>query len=194
MPMLWYGAGDTRIDPRAFEQLDKDSDRAAGLVAAAIVEQRLEEAIQFWMVADSAVQQSLFRPSGALGAFGVKIDLAYLMGVISSAGRSDLIILKSIRNDFAHRLELDSFEIPTIRDRCANLRLVDTLIREPSPSSPFSGSFVAETPEGKITHLGHKGITEDLAHARQRYVLAAQLFGYLLGRGVYDKDQSKPYF
>src|SRR5215207_10013598 len=126
MPMLWYGAGDTRIDPRAFEQLDKDSDRAAGLVAAAIVEQRLEEAIQFWMVADSAVQQSLFRPSGALGAFGVKIDLAYLMGVISSAGRSDLIILKSIRNDFAHRLELDSFEIPTIRDRCANLRLVDT--------------------------------------------------------------------
>jgi DNA-binding MltR family transcriptional regulator len=101
VPMLWYGRDEYRINPSAFEQLTNDSDRAAGLVAAAIVEQRLEEVMKFWLEKDLEVQEKLFRVSGPLGTFSVKIDLAYLMGIITSEGRKDLIRMKDIRNDFA---------------------------------------------------------------------------------------------
>src|SRR5258708_4165837 len=123
--MLWYGRDEYRIDPSAFEQLTNDSDRAVSLVAAAIVEQRLEEVIKFWFEKDAKIQEKLFQPSGALGSFSVKIDLAYLMGIITSAGLDDLARMKNIRNDFAHKLDIAVFKLPTVADRCSNLTLVE---------------------------------------------------------------------
>ena len=111
MPIWYYGEGSTRVSDRPFIQLDDDSDRAAGIVAGALVERRLEDAIKARLLKDDHLLNKLFHPSGAMGAFSVKIDFAYLLGIISSAGRSDLIIMKGIRNDFAHHFDFDSLKI-----------------------------------------------------------------------------------
>jgi DNA-binding MltR family transcriptional regulator len=191
--MLWYGRDEYRINPSAFEQLTNDSDRAAGLVAAAIVEQRLEEVIKFWLERDVEVQEKLFRASGPLGTFSVKIDLAYLMGIITAEGRNDLVTMKGIRNDFAHEPDLDSFKLQTIADRCKNLRLVNTHVAEPHPNSPFTSTFVQEK-DGRPYVLGYKGVGEELEDARKRYIITAQLLSFFLGRAVDYADRLKPYF
>lgn len=194
MPMLWYGTGDYRVEPSAFEQLDKDSDRAVGLVAASIVEQRLEEMIKFWLADDDDIRGKLFKVSGPLGPLSVKIDLAYLMGIVSKAGHNDLVIMKGIRNDFAHKLEVDSFKIKSIANRCENLRLADVHIAEPKSSAVLSkGTFVQEK-DGRPFILGYRGVADELKDARKRYILTAQLLSYFLGRAVDRQDRVKPYF
>lgn len=118
----YYGKGENRIGPNPFEQIEFDSDRAAGIVAGSIVERRLEQALQSRLRTDQPdIVDDLFRPSGPLGPFSSKISLAYLMGILTDQAHKDLANLKNIRNKFAHDLELDSFDAPSTRDRCKNL-------------------------------------------------------------------------
>lgn len=126
----YYGKGEKQIGPNPFEQIEFDSDRAAGIVAGSIAETRLEQALQSRLrAADTSklqdIVRELFRASGALGPFSTKIDLAYLMRLLSDEAYKDLTNVKNIRNDFAHKLDHDSFDTPSIRDRCHNFILVD---------------------------------------------------------------------
>jgi hypothetical protein len=122
----YYGKGETRIGPNPFEQVEFDSDRAAGIVAGSIAERRLEQAVRSRIRSDKPmITRDLFRPSGALGPFSIKIDVAYLMNILTDDAYKDLVNLKNIRNDFAHDLELDSFDAQSVRDRCSNFILVD---------------------------------------------------------------------
>lgn len=84
----YYGKSEKRIGPNPFEQIEFDSDRAAGIVAGSIAETRLEQALQSRLrPADTSkledIIKQLFRPSGALGPFSTKIDLACLMRLLS---------------------------------------------------------------------------------------------------------------
>jgi hypothetical protein len=107
----YYGKGENRIGPNPFEQVEYDSDRAAGIVAGSIAEIRLEQALRSIMKADQAtIATELFRPSGPLGPFRTKIDLAFMLGILSGDAYKDLTNIKNIRNDFAHKLEMDAFD------------------------------------------------------------------------------------
>ena len=59
------------------------------------------------------IRQQLFRPM-ALGRFSTKIDLAYMMSILSDDAYKDLTNIKNIRNDFAHQLEYDVFDLPAV--------------------------------------------------------------------------------
>lgn len=48
----YYGKGEKRIGPNPFEQIEFDSDRAAGIVAGSIAETRLEQALRSRLRAD----------------------------------------------------------------------------------------------------------------------------------------------
>ena len=65
----------------------------------------------------------IFGPNSALGSFSAKINLGYLMGLYSRDAYRELDCIRTIRNDFAHELHINSFDIETIKDRCANLRI-----------------------------------------------------------------------
>ena len=88
-----HGEGDTRISSHAFEQLETDSDRAAGIVAGSIVEQRLKGyTVSRFPKTDTAQQRltDLFHSSAAFGSFSVKIDATYLFGLINEQSHKDL--------------------------------------------------------------------------------------------------------
>ena len=118
---FYYYGKDKKIAPNAFEQIEFDSDRAAGIVAGSITERRLEDALRSIMKDDQPViAQNLFRPSGALGPFSIKIDLAYMLHMLSEDAYKDMINLKNIRNDFAHELarimrRFDRYAVNTTR-------------------------------------------------------------------------------
>ncbi len=92
----YYGKGDKKIEHDPFEQVEFDSDRAAGLVSGAIVERRLQEALRSRFHVDNQdISNELFHASGPLGSFKVKIELAYSLGVVSEVAHKDLINLKT---------------------------------------------------------------------------------------------------
>ncbi len=102
--MAWLATNDD--ERNAIAQLDNDSDRAAGIVAAAIVENRLEQAIKSRLHPHDDIHRELLHPSGPLGSFAMKINLGFVMGVISSGTLADLKTIKNIRNRFAHHLDI----------------------------------------------------------------------------------------
>ncbi|NVN84621.1 MAG: hypothetical protein HXX15_00920 [Rhodopseudomonas sp.] len=181
----YYGKGEKRIGPNPFEQVEFDSDRAAGIVAGSIAETRLEQALQSRLrkTDTSKLQEisgQLFRPSGALGPFSIKIDLAYLMCLLSDEAYKDLTNIKNIRNDFAHKLDHDSFDVPSIRDRCKNLVLVDRHVG-PVPDCDLYKTNAAPILRSD-PYMGLPDYQQKLADPRFRYTMTAQLISSALGQ------------
>jgi Mannitol repressor len=187
----YYGKGENRIGPNPFEQIEFDSDRAAGIVAGSIAETRLEQALRSRLRSEPPqIATDLFRPSGALGSFKIKIDVAYLMGVLSEEAFKDLTIIKNIRNDFAHELELDSFVRPSIRDRCKNLVLIDRHVG-PIPTIPSRDNPLPQV-DRVSPYMGLPDYEQKLSDPRFRYVMSAQIISSLLGEGSENPETQLP--
>jgi hypothetical protein len=188
----YYGKDEKRIGPHPFEQIEFDSDRAAGLVAGSIAERRLEQALMSRLRTDKPdIARDLFRPSGALGPFSTKISFAYMMGILSDQAHRDLVTLKNIRNDFAHDLELDSFDVPSIKDRCKNLVLIDKHIG-PIPTQPVDGRSATSRSEGAF-YLGLPDHEHKLADPRFRYIMTSQIISFSLGMASDNPSASLPF-
>lgn len=102
---------------------ETQSDRAAVIVCAALLEDGLTRAIQSTLHRDKAVLEKLFRPSGPLGSFSAKIDLAFAMGLYSKEIHKDLVTIKNIRNEFAHGLTTKNLGSQKVRDLCDNIEI-----------------------------------------------------------------------
>src|SRR5450759_853097 len=59
------------------DELSSDSDRAVAIIAGSMIETRLATSILCRTRRDPIIEDRLFQPSGPLGSFTTKIDLAY---------------------------------------------------------------------------------------------------------------------
>lgn len=112
------------------QEIETQTDRGVAIIGAAWVEEEINAAIESFLEKDKYAWDRLFRKSGPLSSFSAKIDLARLLGITSAAVSSDLHIIRTIRNDFAHSiLEKDhsilSFNTPRIKDKCLAIRSVE---------------------------------------------------------------------
>src|SRR5439155_15958957 len=64
---------------------------------------------------------------GALGRFSARISTAYAVGLISEPVAYDLHLVRSIRNDFAHKQHGLSFSTDRIAQRVSELRVLKEL-------------------------------------------------------------------
>jgi hypothetical protein len=62
---------------QVFNELNSATDRAAAIVGGSIVELALQSALEAQLHRDEKLTDSLFRPSGAFGAFATKINLGF---------------------------------------------------------------------------------------------------------------------
>lgn len=112
------------------EELEHQSDRGAAIVGAAWVEESIAYAIQQVLEKETKSWERLFGPNAPLSTFSAKIDLARLLGLMTNTIRSDLHIVRDIRNEFAHQIahrtthDKLSFSSPHIRDKCLALKCV----------------------------------------------------------------------
>lgn len=111
----------------ALDELEEGSDRTIGVVAGAIVNSFLTDALKNELSRDDTpyskdIQNNVFQPDGPLGNFGAKIWMAYLLGYFTQDAHDDLLNFKYIRNLFAHYSEHNSFHTQRIKDRCANFK------------------------------------------------------------------------
>jgi DNA-binding MltR family transcriptional regulator len=109
----------------------KGDDRSLAIVGSALVEDALEQVLQFHFSADDRVVDELFQPERPLGSFSAKIDVCFVLGIIGQITYGNLLIIKNIRNRFAHKiLLLDArhklqgltFETQQIAAWCSNLK------------------------------------------------------------------------
>lgn len=100
------------------EELKKQTDRGAAIVAASVAEELLAVVIQERLLPlNSEIRKSLFdRPNAPLSSFSAKIDLGYALGLFSDSAMKHLHILRECRNRFAHRIEPLNFDHPSITE------------------------------------------------------------------------------
>jgi len=85
------------------EILETRSPRIVAIVGSAILERRLEQSLRSRLRRGDTVNK-LFKPTGALGSFAVKIDLGYVLHMYGKDEHAALTGISEIRNLFAHLL------------------------------------------------------------------------------------------
>jgi hypothetical protein len=173
---LWFASDE---EQKVFKEIESYSDRAAAIVAAVIVERRVEQQIVARLHNHPKPLDRLFRTSGPMGTFSAKIDLAHLMGIYGPDAYRDLVTLKNIRNSFAHHLDIVDFKSERINDLCKNLKLLDVYVVD-SEESGLSLTRPNLNQPDIIARVRLKDRDKELEDPRNRYLVSAILFDMLL--------------
>lgn len=103
-------------------EMNRESPRGMVLISGSLLDEHLADCIKARMVDHSAVSKLTSGFNAPLGTFSARIAAALALGLISEDEHHDLEIIRGVRNDFAHRIEI-GFDNPSVTDRCASLRL-----------------------------------------------------------------------
>ena len=100
------------------ETLGQGDDRTIAIVGASILEAILERFIQRRLAfCDATLAGQLFYNRGPLSDFHGKIIVAQACGYITPGMAKELLLVKSIRNAFAHTVVGISFDTPEVRTK-----------------------------------------------------------------------------
>jgi hypothetical protein len=98
------------------DEIGKQTDRGAAIIAAAAIDDVLERLIIARFVELSSNRKdALFGPSnGPLSGLSSKIELGFALGLFNEERRQSLHLIRKVRNAFAHKMDPISFEDPNI--------------------------------------------------------------------------------
>lgn len=173
--MVWFPSSKEEAD--AISELASMSDRAAAIVAASILEQRIEASLKSIFLDGNrpkskggTIAEQLFQFSGPFGAFSTKIDMLFMVGALTKEAYRDLFYIKEIRNCFAHSIGANSFNSAPAKDLARELRFFEKHIGE---------QFIAseDDPPPAISPMIYvKDRDAELQNPRQRYLICVALF------------------
>ena len=110
-------------------ELSGESDRAAAIVGASLLENLLESILKKAMVEHQQVK-NMFKGYAPLATFKSKIDLAFFLGLVPHTSiYDDLHKIRETRNDFAHGHKELSFSEESIKNRIHTFNIL-TLYRK----------------------------------------------------------------
>jgi len=87
-----------------YRELQKQTDRGAGIIGGALVEAELPRFIIAHLANSTKGTRGLFDHGRPLEAFGTQITVAYALGLVSNDVGHDLDRIREMRNKFAHSL------------------------------------------------------------------------------------------
>lgn len=187
--MVWYITDIPKVR-EGVEQLDvelkRGSDRSVAILAGSIVESYLTLFLERNTIHHGRMWSELTRPSGALGSFSVKCDLAYMFGFISKDAHDDLKKMKDVRNIAAHRLETFEFSAASIQAKCMALKTVDHHVKKVRNRGSLSYSDIGDGPKFWV---GSWKVLSEIKEPRTRYVWAARVFTVAFGGGEGHADR-----
>jgi len=131
---------------KSFEELKILSERGWAIIAASHLDEQLAALLRAFFVDDQRTADQVLEDTGAISAFGARIELAFLLGLISARERRMLNLIRKIRNDFAHNSRIASFSQSPIKDRCLELDATKILESEElgdqrKPEEKFIAAF-----------------------------------------------------
>jgi len=102
-------------------ELNKESDRAAVILAVAKLDLLLYEILQSALLPSTGSQDELLDGDSALGTLSARINMVYRLGLIDGDFARALHIARRIRNSFAHELSSSDLSLGSHRDRVREL-------------------------------------------------------------------------
>ena len=106
---------------KGLEETKSESDRAAAIVGATMLETILEECILLRLRPMSNThRESLLGGESSFASFSAKIDLGFSLGLYGQKTKSDLNFIRKIRNEFAHHVNRD-FAHSDVTKHCKEL-------------------------------------------------------------------------
>ncbi|WP_153064519.1 hypothetical protein [Agrobacterium sp. LAD9] len=125
-----------KVQTNAINQARIEADRSVALVQTSVVEEHLRSAIERHfpgLATDPKVIERIFDPmkNGPLSTFTARVDVAFALGIIGKGALTTLKKIAEIRNLFAHRLEINSFDHPEITKLVGKLTYIDFAITGP---------------------------------------------------------------
>ncbi len=115
---------------QVMEEMSDDSERAAAIVGAAILEEQLGKVLEKLIIDDEEAYNDLLKSgniSAPLSSFGARINASYAFAQINKDKRDALRKIAKIRNRFAHKVN-KTFNDQDISDICKELpKLVDNV-------------------------------------------------------------------
>ena len=100
----------------------KETDRGAALVGAAMLDARLERILLMCLLNNNARKELLFGTTAPLGTFSAKANLCSALGFITEKESEEIKFIRKIRNEFAHKLDDLSFSDYPICNYCLELK------------------------------------------------------------------------
>lgn len=171
---MWFFLSDDEV--QILETLDHDSDRAVAVIVGAMIENRLERGLKVRMpTTDKDALNKVFQFSGPLGSFSAKIDVAYLNGLLTKDAYEDMVRFKDIRNKFAHKLDIRTFDSDSVRDSAKNFKLIEEYVAEAQPDTEGRIKALA-LDVGSKPAVFASNVTKRKKVPRDRYLMTAQLF------------------
>lgn len=111
-----------------FDELAKESDRAAATVGAAFLDEKLRRLLKAYLIDDEQAVNGLVGDDNTydrpLSTFGSRASACYCLGLVSKEIKADLDTISKIRNKFAHELHGLSFEEESIQGLTGSLKMV----------------------------------------------------------------------
>jgi len=104
-------------------EFQKESDRGASILAASMLDQKLKTILEDFLIECKATKLLLEGFNAPIGTFSSRQHLAFSIGLISEYEYNDCEIVRKIRNEFAHKFELEfSFVDQKVASLCYNLQ------------------------------------------------------------------------
>lgn len=107
-------------DRQLLTTLTKGSDRDAAILGGSILEELLNRLLRKKLVQSPIFEDAIENSNGSLSTLSNKIQLSYLMGLISKKMYDNLTVIRKIRNKFAHEIVGSSFENEQIKSKVEN--------------------------------------------------------------------------
>lgn len=93
---------------------NKESDRGAALVAASMLDERLQEILAAFFIDSSASRDLLAGFNAPLGTFSSRASAAFALGLIQENEFKEITVIRKIRNEFGHGWEPVTFDSDSI--------------------------------------------------------------------------------
>jgi mannitol operon repressor len=89
---------------------NKESDRGAALVAASMLDDRLEQILNAFLIESSAAKDLISGFNAPLGTFSSRASATAALGLIQENEFKEITLIRKIRNEFGHGWESLTFE------------------------------------------------------------------------------------
>jgi DNA-binding MltR family transcriptional regulator len=112
-------------------EISRETDRGTALITAAFLETLLGSLIEELLVRNKTISKKLLKGVQApLSTFASRILASYSMGLIHEDEYHDLNIIRDIRNDFGHKLEITTFSDKILSEKVKKLVIPSYIPKE----------------------------------------------------------------
>ncbi|MDQ3287742.1 MAG: transcriptional regulator [Pseudomonadota bacterium] len=105
-----------------FSELQRETDRGLPLVAAALIDEKLLDALQSFLCLGKASERLLSGSNAPLGTFSARIEACFALGLIDEFEYQEISLVRKIRNVFAHSKHGLSFSNDKVLGLCTNFK------------------------------------------------------------------------